>query len=137
MAYMFYLFLRTAHVSVFSPFETAANRLRYEWVQSHPGRVMQMFDLPPIFARALQIGATEPNIISSFRATGIWPYDSQIFQEIDFMPSETTNRAYTPEEIINEEDILMGDNIELPHRLSENTNAMYEGDEFDFISDVP
>lgn len=84
--------LQPLDVSVFGPVKRAANTLCQDWVKAHPGRVMQIYDLPPIFARALEIGATDINIKAGFKASGIWPFDKQIFQEMDYMPSETTDR---------------------------------------------
>lgn len=88
--------LQPLDVSVFSPFKTATNQLCSDWILNHPGRQMRVSDLPPVFARALEIGATERNIKSGFRATGIYPFDRQIFQDIDFLPSKTTDRPYIP-----------------------------------------
>ncbi|KAK9747247.1 hypothetical protein QE152_g5483 [Popillia japonica] len=42
-------------------------------------------------SRALEQGASEVNIKSGFRA-GIWAMDSDIFQDIDLLPSSTTDR---------------------------------------------
>lgn len=60
-------------VSIFSPFKKSANQSCRDWVRNHVGRTMQIYDLPAIFDKALQISATEVNIKSGFRATGIWP----------------------------------------------------------------
>ena len=43
-------------------------------------------------ARALELGASEVNIKSGSKATGIWSIDPNIFQDIDFLPSSTTDR---------------------------------------------
>jgi hypothetical protein len=87
--------LQPLDVAVFGPVQTAANQLCADWVKSNPGHVMTPFHLPPIFTRSLELGATEQNIKSGFRASGIWPFDRQIFQDIDFMPSITTDRPYS------------------------------------------
>lgn len=79
--------LQPLDVSVFGPLQRACNTLCEDWVTSHPGRVMQVFDLPPIFKRGLELAAGESNVTSGFRKTGIWPLDRQIFQDIDFLPS--------------------------------------------------
>lgn len=110
--------LQPLDVGVFGPFQTATNKLCYDWIRSHPGRAMKIEDLSPIYARALAAGATEANIISSFRTTGIWPYDSQVLKDIEFLPSGTKNRDYTPYEMVDE-DIPIGANMEI-----------YEFDEF-------
>lgn len=97
--------LQPLDVSVFRPFKLSANQLCEDWVTEHPGRVMQIYDLPPIFDRALKYGATEINIQSGFRATGLVPYDRQVFQDIDFLPNTSFDR---PEESMNAGNIPMG-----------------------------
>lgn len=92
--------LQPLDVAVFGPFKRAANQLCKDWVKAHPGRTMQIFDLPAVFARALELGATEINIKSSFATPGIYPLDRQKFQDIDFLPSHTTDRPYTPDSIL-------------------------------------
>lgn len=116
-------------VSVFAPFKRAANQLCKDWITSHPGRVMQIFDLPLVFSRALEIGVTEINIKSGFRASGIFPFDRNIFQDIDFMPSAKTDRPYTPAEIYEEDAIPMAEDIVLPHNRSQQSIDENEIDE--------
>lgn len=113
--------LQPLDVSVLKPFKTTANTLCGDWVTAHPGRVMTIYDLPPVFDRALQLSATETNIKSGFRASGIFPLDRQIFQEIDFMPSTTTDRPYTPDDVLDENDIPWGQDLELPHNRSQQS----------------
>lgn len=84
--------LQPLDVSVFGPFKTALNKQFESFMRMHPGRAVQIFDIPTMVARALEHGATEVNIKSGFRATGIWPIDSDIFQDIDYLPSSTTDR---------------------------------------------
>lgn len=88
--------LQPLDVGVFFPFKNAANQICKDWVKMNPGRVMRIYDLPPVFAEALKKGATEINIASGFKNTGIWPLNRQIFQEIDFLPSYFTDRPYNP-----------------------------------------
>ena len=55
----------------------------------HP---LKYADLPSMVARALELGASEVNIKSGFKATGVWPIDPNIFQDIDFLLTSTTDR---------------------------------------------
>lgn len=64
----------------------------------NPGRAVHIFDIPSMIVRALELSATEVNIKSGFRATEIWPIESDIFQDIDYLPKSTTNRP-NPEDI--------------------------------------
>lgn len=116
--------LQPLDVAVFSPVQRAANQCCEDWVKSHPGRVMQIFDMPPIFRRALEIGAIESNITAGFAAAGIWPLDRQIFKEIDFLPSATTDRP-----LLTGDDIPMETDIELPHNRSQQSVDEMETDD--------
>lgn len=111
-------------VSVFGPFKKAANELCADWVKQHPGRVTQITDLPEIMDKALLKGATEKNIIAGFKACGLWPYNRHIFDEIDFAPSETTDRLYSDEELIMDDDIPMVEDLELPMEFEDG--AVFE-----------
>lgn len=63
----------------------------------------------------------ETNIKSGFSAPGIWPLNRQKFQDIDFLPSSTTDRPYTPADIVTDEDVPMGADIELSHDRSQQS----------------
>lgn len=76
---------------------------------------MKIYDLPAIFSQALLLSATEVNIKSSFRTPGIWPLNRQIFQLIDFMPSDTTDRPFIANSIVSEEPHLTAEEILLSH----------------------
>ncbi|XP_043474300.1 MFS-type transporter clz9-like [Leptopilina heterotoma] len=94
-------------VCVFGPFKKAANQLCKDWMRTNPSRVMQIYDLPAIFAQALLLSATEGYIKSAFRTPGIWPLNRQIFQDIDFLPSNVTDRPNPENSIASEESHLM------------------------------
>lgn len=118
--------LQPLDVAVFGPVQNACNQLCEDWVTTHPGRVMQIFDLPPVFRRGLELGAGEVNITSGFRASGVWPFDRQIFTDIDFLPSKTTDRPL-PE---NLPDV----NIDLPESLNDEELELRIND---YLRDVP
>lgn len=100
-------------MSIFDPWRRAANRLCKDWVDTHSGKVMTIYDLPPIFAQSLLEGATEKNIIAGFDAPGLWKLNRFKFSDTDFMPSRPTDRPYTPGDIVSEDSIPIGNDIEL------------------------
>ncbi|KYM99107.1 hypothetical protein ALC62_10163 [Cyphomyrmex costatus] len=93
--------LQPLDVSVFGPFKTAMHKQYENFMRMHPGRGITIPDIPQMINRALEVGGTEINIKSGFRATGIWPLDTNIFQDIDYLPSATTNRDF-PADIPND-----------------------------------
>lgn len=105
--------LQPLDVSVFGPFKTAINNQCENFIRMNPGRAIQIFDIPAMVNRALELGATEMNIKSGFRASGIWPLEPDIFQEIDFLPSETTNRPIDVDNIPTAANEVVEDTMDL------------------------
>ena len=96
--------LQPLDVGVFKPFKTAIDKQFDTFMRMNPRRVVQFYDIPAMVSRALEISVNEVNIKSGFRSTGIWPMNADIFQETDFMPSATTDRA-NPNYVSNEMDV--------------------------------
>jgi DDE superfamily endonuclease len=78
--------------SLFGPLKRYYNMESDCWMKSHPGRTMSMYDIPELVSRALPKAATPSNITAGFACTGIYPFDPDIFSDIDFMPSNVTDR---------------------------------------------
>jgi len=58
--------LQPLDVSVFGPFKTAINKQFETFMRMNPGRVVQIFDIPAMVSRALELAANEVNIKSGF-----------------------------------------------------------------------
>lgn len=56
---------------------------------------MTIYDIPKIISTALPLAATPSNIIAGFRVTGISPFNSEIFDDSEFLAGYSTDR---PEE---------------------------------------
>ncbi|RXN04570.1 polycystic kidney disease 1-like 3 isoform X1 [Labeo rohita] len=78
--------------SVFGPFKKMVNSASDDWMRGNPGKTMSIYDIPGIVRIALPAAATQKNIQAGFQCTGIWPYNSSIFQDCDFAPSQVTDR---------------------------------------------
>lgn len=78
--------------SVFGPFKKFVNEYCDLWISNNPGRAMSIYDVPAIVEKALPRAAKSSNIKSGFRTTGIYPFNSNIFTDTDFMAGEVTNR---------------------------------------------
>lgn len=61
----------------------------------NPGKPISICEVAVCVGEAHMKAMTPANIINAFKKTGIFPYDSNIFTDIDFLPSEVTNRALT------------------------------------------
>lgn len=75
---------------------------------------MSIYEIPDIVKEALPFAATPVNIMNSFKKTGIWPYNPNIFTEEDFAPSYVTDRPLisTNDSTISQSDISLN-NIEI------------------------
>lgn len=65
-----------------------------DWVRMNPSRTKSTHNIPSIVAKAIEMSITEMNVKSSLRAAGIRPLDTQVFQDINCLPSATTDRSY-------------------------------------------
>ena len=54
---------------------------------------MSIYDIPAIVKEALPLAMTPLNILSGFQITEIFPFNRNIFQDIEFAPSIVTDRV--------------------------------------------
>ncbi|KAK6190932.1 hypothetical protein SNE40_002693 [Patella caerulea] len=73
----------TPHCSVYGPFKTAYNRAMDAWLRSDPGKTVTIYEIPTLVNQAQMIALTPLNITAGFRATGIYPYNSDKFTETE------------------------------------------------------
>lgn len=78
--------------TVFGPFKKAVSSQCDNWCKNNPGIVMSIYDIPEIVNVAIPLSATIDNIKSGFKCSGISPFNSDIFEDIEFMPSNVTDR---------------------------------------------
>ncbi|GBP27792.1 hypothetical protein EVAR_94196_1 [Eumeta japonica] len=84
--------LQPLDVSVFGPLQTYYNAAMDSWLMRHPGKTISIYNIAELLGQAFNRAMTPSNIKSGFRKTGIFPFDRHIFTDIEFMPSEVTNR---------------------------------------------
>ena len=58
---------------------------------SNPGKTLSIYDIAELSGQAFQRSFTIENINSSFRATGIFPYNPNIFTDDEFLPALVTD----------------------------------------------
>lgn len=61
-----------------------------KWLRTNPGRVVTFHQLSALFSAAYVRAATMQTAINGFRKTGVWPVDSSVFSDADFLPSVPT-----------------------------------------------
>ena len=85
--------------TVYGPFKKAFNSAMDCWLRSHPGRTVTIYEIPELVNEAQMMAITSRNIISGFKSTGIFPYNRNLFSDVDFAPSNLTDR---PLELLEE-----------------------------------
>lgn len=80
---------------VFGPFKKCYNAAATNWLQTHPGKPITIYDVAELTGIAYPRGFTPINIQSGFRASGIWPFNENIFGEDEFFSSNVTDRPLT------------------------------------------
>ena len=78
-------------VSVFSSFKTMFSAKHDAWKKSNIGVSFDLHHVPLIVYECLDAMLTPKIIKSGFRATGIFPFDAQIFSEVDFIASKLSS----------------------------------------------
>lgn len=80
--------------AVFGPLKRYFNTCADGWLKSNPGKTMNIYDIPLILKESLPLAATPSNIQKGFAVAGIWPFNQEVFQDDEFLPSEVTNRPF-------------------------------------------
>ena len=62
---------------------------------------MSIYDIASILGQSYPRAFTPNNITSGFKATGIYPFDKDIFRDEDFMASYVTDRSNPETEDLN------------------------------------
>ncbi|XP_033105101.1 uncharacterized protein LOC117107518 [Anneissia japonica] len=108
--------------SVYGPFKTYLKCAQGTWLRNHPGERMTMHDIPGLVNTALTKANTPANIINGFRKCGIYPYNSDIFDDHEFAPAEPTDQPLHP----NADDAQQPDALELPQTAPEQPPIVHE-----------
>ena len=77
--------------SIYGPFKKYFNIVADEWHLNNPGKGMTIYDLPALVAIAYTNAVTPSNIQAGFKSTRIYPFNSQIFSDSDFLPGYATD----------------------------------------------
>lgn len=83
--------LQPLDVGFMKPLSTYYSEEVKKWLRVHPGRVVAQEDIAGLFAEAFYKAPTIKIAINSFKATGIWPTNPDVFSESDFITASVTN----------------------------------------------
>ncbi|KAF2890552.1 hypothetical protein ILUMI_15621 [Ignelater luminosus] len=68
------------------------NKVADEWMLNHPGTPMSIYDIASVTGQAFPLAFTPTTITKSFKKSVIYPYNSEVFQDSDFLSSYVSNR---------------------------------------------
>lgn len=88
--------LQPLDVGVYKSLKSAYYRAMDSWMFAHPGETVTIYEIAAIFNEAFVHAMSPGNIISSFRTTGIFPFNRECFTDDDFMSSFVTDRPAQP-----------------------------------------
>lgn len=78
--------------SYFKPLKSNYAHECRKFMREHPGRAITRYDFGKLFTAAYQSTSTMAIAVQSFRATGIYPLNKDIFGDDVFSPADTTDR---------------------------------------------
>lgn len=90
--------LQPLDVGVFGPFKTAYNKAVDSWMMRNPGKTFSIYEVASCVKEAHMKAMTPANICAAFKATGIFPFNRDVFTDLDFAPSEVTDRPIFEEQ---------------------------------------
>lgn len=78
-------------VSVYGPLKSYYNNACQTWLTNHPGQRITIYDIAEILGSVYHLAFSPRNCTSGFRATGIYPFNDNIFNDDDFMAASVTD----------------------------------------------
>lgn len=111
------------------PFKNCYNAACSLWMRANPGLRINDYDIAQLVADAYKQVCRLDIAENGFRCTGIYPTNSQIFSDLDFMGSDVTNIAHQPPSDATSEDtttnaseISSGKSAARPNCLNSSSN---------------
>lgn len=91
--------LQPLDVGLNGPFKCYYNAAVDSWLLRNPGRPISIYDVAECVGEAYLKAMTPINITNAFRKCGIFPLNRDIFSDLDFLPSNVTDR---PEPMVDD-----------------------------------
>jgi len=111
--------------SVYGPFKGAYNRAMDGWLRSNPGKTVTIYDIPSLVNEAQMSAFIPRNVLSGFQCTGIYPFNRELFSDIEFAPAVTTDHDIEIEQP-TEEGATSQPNSNVPEKVTETDPTMSE-----------
>jgi len=92
--------------SVFKSLKVNYSRECSTWMTNHMGRKITEYDIAAIIAPAFLKAMSPANIVSGFQSTGIWPFNSNVIEEDDFITASAVRNIQS--DVTNSTGTVMG-----------------------------
>lgn len=87
--------LQPLDVGVYGPFKSAVKIAFNDWMRTHHGKAITIYNVAELANKAFNKSFTFDNITNSFKKSGIWPVNSIIFTDEDFGAAFVTDQPET------------------------------------------
>lgn len=108
--------LQPLDVAVYGPFKTRYRIAMNEWMLSNPGKTVTIYQVGQFVRDAYLAAFSLQNVTQGFVRTGIYPLNSNIFSDDEFLCSYVTDRPYPSSEIqpnpLTESEVLDNNTIQ-------------------------
>ena len=84
--------LQPLDISVYGPFKRLYNREIDTWLVTHPAKTVSIYDIAEISGKAWSKASMPANIISGFAASGISPFQPDMWEDEHFCLAQVTDR---------------------------------------------
>ncbi|KZR98764.1 Uncharacterized protein APZ42_005670 [Daphnia magna] len=84
--------LQPCDISVFGPFKKSFGKNQNDWLHTHPGERIAITNIAQLSNGPFQSTFTQINIISGFKASGIFPFNRFAIPEWSYLPCFVTER---------------------------------------------
>ncbi|XP_065645824.1 uncharacterized protein LOC136076278 [Hydra vulgaris] len=119
--------LQPLDMEVKGPFKTSYNAANDLWMLHNPGKIFTIYQVAASVGLAFLKTITPFNIVAALKKTGIFPYDTNVFTDIDFMCSSVTNRNFVSSNA-DPTTSTTRDIIKMPSPLNIDTNKLVTND---------
>lgn len=117
--------LQPLDVGVYGPFKKYLSSAQDAWMRNNAGKNITIYDIPSIVNSAYPIAMCPKNIINAFKKSGIFPYNRDVFSDIDFSPAYVTDRPIPPDGNNNQGNQLLENE---PQAVNENLQELIPND---------
>lgn len=86
--------------TIFELLKEHVNSASNAWVLNNPNHTMNIYNIPEVIAVAYPFVMTPTNIQAGFKCTGIFPYNNDVFSDLDFESNFITDESHLEKNLV-------------------------------------